>query len=491
MIMKMPSEPEIHQAFIRGEAAIVQLFATLGQQVFDLAEQFEKQAEALRQLTARLSKDSHNSSKPPSSDGYGKIKRTESLRPIGQRPNGGQKGHKGHTLTISESPDRTEIHEVEQCEQCHADKNDVKPQAHEERQVFDIPAIHIEVTAHHAEIKICPECGVENRGQFPNEVKQTVQYGNGVKTWASYFTNQHFIPIERTTQIFEDLIGHRISEATVLSACGKLSEQIDPAIDAVSAQLKQSTVVNFDESGLRVKGKLHWLHVASTPLLTHYDIHAKRGVEAIEDADILTEFSGTAVHDHWKPYFKYENCRHALCNAHHLRELKYIEKQYQQSWAASMSTLLLEIKATVEKTNPQVSSLPPSQLKMFEKRYDEIVKQGFDVNPREPPKVGENKKRGRTKQTPPFNLLIRLKDFKSQVLAFMYDSSVPFDNNQAERDVRMVKVKQKVSGCFRTVEGAEQFGRARAYISTARKNAVNIFDAIKNAFGGKPFIPEA
>jgi transposase len=211
------------------------------------------------------------------------------------------------------------------------------------------------------------------------------------------------------------------------------------------------------------------------------------------------------VHDHWKPYFKYENCRHALCNAHHLRELKYIEKQYQQPWATDMSTLLLDIKGTVEKMNPPESKLPSSQLKTFEKRYDEIVKQGFDVNPREPPKVGETKKRGRTKQTPPVNFLLRLKDFKSQVLAFMYDFQVPFDNNQAERDVRMVKVKQKVSsrikfllrknfildGCFRTEEGAEQFGRTRAYISTARKNAVNIFRAIKDAFGGKPFIPSA
>jgi len=277
----------------------------------------------------------------------------------------------------------------------------------------------------------------------------------------------------------------------VLKACSELSEQVSPAIDAISDQLKRSTVVNFDESGLRVKGKLHWLHVASTERLTHYDIHTKRGVEAIEDAGILTEFSGTAVHDHWKPYFKYEDCHHALCNAHHLRELKYIEKQYQQPWATDMSTLLLDIKDTVEKMNPPESELPSSQLKTFEKRYDEIVKQGFDINPREPPKVGKTKKRGRTKQTPPVNFLLRLKDFKSQVLAFMYDFQVPFDNNQAERDVRMVKVKQKVSGCFRTLDGAEQFGRTRAYISTARKNAVNIFRAIKDAFDGKPFIPSA
>lgn len=491
MNIQIPSEHEIHQAYQCGEAAVVQLFITVGQQVSDLARQFEKQAEALKELEARLSKNSHNSSKPPSSDGYGKVKRTESLRPIGQRPNGGQKGHQGHTLTVSENPERTEIHEVEQCEQCHASLNDVKPQAHEERQVFDIPAIHIEVTAHRAEIKICPECGLKNRGQFPDEVEQTVQYGNGVKTWATYFTNQHFIPIERTTQIFEDLVGHRISEATVLSACSELSKQVGPAINAVSAQLKQSTVVNFDESGLRVKGKLHWLHVASTDRLTHYDIHPKRGVEAIDDAGILNGFSGTAVHDHWKPYFKYEDCCHALCNAHHLRELKYIEKQYQQPWATDMSTLLLEIKATVEQMNTMESELPPSQLKTFEKRYDDIVKQGFDVNPREPPKVGDTKKRGRTKQTPPINLLRRLKDFKSQVLAFMYNFQVPFDNNQASLYVRMVKVKQKVSGCFRTEEGAEQFGRARAYISTARKNAVNIFKAIKEAFCGKPFIPSA
>jgi len=491
MNFQMPNETEILRAFICGEAAVVQLFATMGQQASDLARQFEKQAEALKELEARLSKNSHNSSKPPFRSGYGKVKRTESLRPIGQKTNGGQKGHEGHTLIASESPTRMEIHEVLQCEQCSAKLLDVESQAHEERQVFDIPAIHIEVTAHRAEIKICPECGAKNRGQFPNDVKQTVQYGNGVKTWASYFTNQHFIPTERTTQIFEDLVGHRISEATVLKACSELSEQIGPTIDAISTQLKQSTVVNFDESGLRVKGKLHWLHVASTDRLTYYDIHTKRGVEAIDDAGILTEFAGYAVHDHWKPYFKYENCRHALCNAHHLRELKYIEKQYQQSWAADMSTLLLEIKAAVEKTTEPASLLLPSQLQTYEKRYDEIVKQGFDVNPREPPKVGENKKRGRTKQTPPFNLLTRLKDFKSQVLAFMYNPSVPFDNNQAERDVRMVKVKQKVSGCFRTEEGAEQFGRARAYISTARKNTVNIFKAIKDAFGGNPFIPSA
>ncbi len=206
MNILMPTCDEIHAAFSEGEEAIVDLFEAVGKQVECLASQLEKQNEAIKELQARLSKDSHNSSKPPSSDGYGKKppqKRTESLREKGQKSNGGQLGHKGHTLTASELPDQTVVHEVEQCEHCHVPLKEVDVKAIEERQVFDIPAIHIEVTAHCAEIKICPECGHENHGQFPNNVNNNVQYGNGVKTWASYFTNQHFIPIERTAQIFE------------------------------------------------------------------------------------------------------------------------------------------------------------------------------------------------------------------------------------------------------------------------------------------------
>ena len=251
----MPTSDEIHIAFSKGEPAIVDLFEAVGKQVEGLANQLEKQNQAIQELKARLSKDSHNSSKPPSSDGYGKNppqKRTESLREKGQKLNGGQPGHKGHTLIASETPDKTAVHEVKQCEHCQIPLKAVEASAYEERQVFDIPAIHIEVTAHRAEIKICPECGHENQAKFPKNVNNTVQYGNGVKSWAGYFVNQHFIPIERTAQIFEDLINHRVSEATILKATNELSESVLPANEAVKEQLRQSPVLNLDESGLRV-----------------------------------------------------------------------------------------------------------------------------------------------------------------------------------------------------------------------------------------------
>jgi transposase len=212
----------------------------------------------------------------------------------------------------------------------------------------------------------------------------------------------------------------------------------------------------------------------------------------MDDAGILGAFNGTAVHDHWKPYFKYDECRHALCNAHHLRELGFIDKQYQQPWAQDMADLLLEIKAAVEATPEPAMSLSPPELEVSRKQYDEIVQSGFDANPALlPPTEGEVKKRGRPKRPPPVNLLIRLRDFKGEVLAFMSDFRVPFDNNQGERDVRMVKVKQKVSGGFRTLAGAKRFGRIRGYISTARKNGKNAFEAIRDAFDGTPFIPSS
>ena len=361
---------------------------------------------------------------------------------------------------------------------------------YEERQVFDIPALGIEVTAHRAEVKICPACGGKSTGDFPSGVTQAVQYGATIKTWATYFTHQHHIAVERTAQIFDDLVHHPVSDATVLKASEECAVSIAPSAEAVKEQLRVCEVLHVDESGLRVEGKLHWLHVASTDTLTHYEVHAKRGQEAMDAAGILGAFSGTAVHDHWAPYFRYDGCGHALCNAHHLRELQFIAKQYQQPWADDMAELLLEIKAAVEETLSQADSLPAEWLEALERRYDEIVQEGCDANPLAPPAAeGEAPKRGRRKQTPPRNLLIRLRDFKGQVLAFMYDFRVPFDNNQGERDIRMVKVKQKVSGGFRTLEGAKRFGRIRGYISTARKHAKNVFEAIRDAFDGTPFVP--
>src|SRR5713226_6333850 len=492
MNFRMPTNEDIHTAFEQGEAAVMALFHEVATQVAELAQQLAKQGEVLQEVQACLTKTSRNSSKPPSSDGYGKVKRTESLRKSGDKPNGGQPGHDGQTLMASEHPDRTLTHEVPSCAHCQASLQGVEVVGYEERQVFDIPAIRIEVTAHRAEIKVCPACGRANKGPFPKAVTQAVQYGPTVNTWASYFTNEHHIPVERTTEIFADLVQHRVSEATVLKASEQLDRCIEPSTEAVKGMLRNAEVLHVDESGLRVTGKLHWLHVASTDRLTSYEVHTKRGHEAMEDAGILGAFTGTAVHDHWKPYFKYDTCTHALCNAHHLRELRFIDTQYQQAWAKDMTALLLAIKAAVHATPAPAMRLAPPEIEAFAKRYEEVVQSGFEANPAPvSPPEGEGRKRGRLPHPPAVNLLIRLRDFKGEVLAFMSDFRVPFDNNQGERDIRMVKVKQKVSGGFRTLEGAKRFGRIRGYISTARKNAKNVFEAIRDAFDGHPFIPSS
>ena len=490
MNFQMPTDEEIHAAFAQGEAAVMAVFHAVATQVAALAQQLANQGAVLQELQARLAKSSHNSSKPPSSDGYSTVKRTASLRKAGDKPNGGQPGHEGQTLMAVEHPERTMTHEVPLCAHCHASLQGIEVVGYEERQVFDLPAIRIDVTAHRAEIKVCPACGKPSKGIFPHAVTHAVQYGPTVHTWASYFTNYHHIPVERTTEIFADLVQHRMSEATVLKASEHLDTCIAPSTEAVKGLLRAAAVLHVDESGLRVRGALHWLHVACTERLTSYEVHAKRGHAAMEAAGILGPFRGTVVHDHWKPYFTYDDCAHALCNAHHLRELRFIDTQYHQAWANDMAALLVEIKAAVAATPASEMRLSLPELLAFETRYDAIVQAGFEANPVPVPTTeGEVKKRGRPKQPPPVNLLIRLRDFKGQVLAFMSDFRVPFDNNQGERDIRMVKVKQKVSGGFRTLEGAQRFGRIRGYLSTARKHAKNVFEAIRDAFEGHPFIP--
>jgi transposase len=490
MNFQMPTDEEIHAAFAQGEAAVLAGFHAVAPPVAALAQQLAKQGAVLQELQGRLAKSRHNSSKPPSSDGYGPVKRTASLRKVGAKPNGGQPRHEGQTLLAVEHPERTVTYVVSICAHCHASLQGIEAMGYEERQVFDLPAMRIEVTAHRVEIKVCPAWGKPSKGSFPETVTQAVHSGPTVQAWAAYFTNYHHIPVERTTEIFADLVQPQLSEATVLKASEHLETCIAPATEAVQGLLRTAEVLHVDASGLRVRGKLHWLHVARTERLTSYEVHAQRGPEAMEAMGILGPFRGTVVHDHWKPYFTYDECAHALCNAHHLRELRFIATQYHQAWADDMAALLVEIKAAVEATPAPARRLSPPELLAFETRYDAIVQAGFEANPAPVPTAeGEAKKRGRPKQSPPVNLLIRLRDCKGQVLAFMADFRVPFDNNQGERDIRVVKVKQKVSGGFRTLEGAQRFGRIRGYLSTARKHAKNVFEAIQDAFEGQPFIP--
>jgi transposase len=358
---------------------------------------------------------------------------------------------------------------------------------YEKRQVFDIPPLHLLVTEHQAEIKQCPGCGAAAQGEFPPAVTQRTQYGPRIKAQASYLNTYHFIPLARTEELLNDFYGQGMSETAVLETNQQLAKLTQSSLSTIQEQLLTSAVVHFDESGLRVANQLQWLHVSSTEWLTFYHVDAKRGQVGMTAAGILPDFRGTALHDHWAAYLAFENCQHAFCNAHHLRELQFIVDQYQQPWAADMAHLLRTIKDEVARSPQTLSALPPARLLHFNTEYDKLIAQGLAANPlpADPPPS----QRGRPKQAPPKNLLDRLQHHKAGVLAFMADFRIPFDNNQAERDIRMVKVKQKVSGAFRTKTGAETFCAIRSYISTARKQGLNALDALYHAFLGQPFIP--
>lgn len=477
--MMSPLELDSNQLGELDKETLISIIVTLQQAVAE-------QAAVIRSLRDQLAKNSRNSGRPPSSDGL-KKPRTRSLRKKSGRRSGGQKGHEGHTLKIVEQPDHIRVHEVSTCPHCAADLRSVESCGRERRQVFDIPPVRVEVTEHRAEVKVCPECGERVKGSFPSDVTQPVQYGPRLKAQASYLNNYQLIPLARTCELLGDFYGHTPAEAFVLDANAAVVDQVEPSLDTIKQQLIDSDVVHFDESGLRVEGQLNWLHVASTDRLTYYGVHPKRGQDGMKASGILPEFEGRAVHDHWQSYFTFDHCRHALCNAHHLRNLQFVVDQYGQPWAREMAQLLLDIKAEVDAVPVEQMSLPAERLAYFEQRYDELIGQGLKANP--PPPDPPPKKRGRKKQSPPKNLLDRLQQHKPQVLAFMYDFRVPFDNNLAERDVRMVKIKQKVSGAFRTRTGAETFCAIRSYISTVRKHGQNVIGAIHSALTGNPFIP--
>ena len=477
--MTMPPDLDRRQLEKLDQGSLIELILAMQQQ---LAEQ----RVLIQELRDQLAKDSHNSGKPPSSDGLKKPK-TKSLRQKGQHPLGGQPGHEGDTLKMVARPDHVEPHAVEVCPHCQTDLSAVEPTGYNKRQVFDIPPMRIEVTEHQVAIKQCPCCNKEVKGVFPAAVTQPTQYGPRLQAQASYLNNYHFIPLARTVELLTDFYGQSPTESVIMAANFRLVAATKASLARIKEQLVAADVVNFDESGLRVTGKLQWLHVASTPQLTYYHVHAKRGQIGMAAGGILPDFQGHAVHDHWASYLAFDQSQHCFCNAHHLRELEFIREQYQQPWAADMTQLLCEVNKEVETTPAPAMSLPPDRLLHYSVKYDKIIGEGLTANP--PPADPPPKKRGRPKQSPPKNLLDRLQTHKTGVLAFMADFNIPFDNNLAERDVRMMKVKQKISGTFRTQDGADTFTAIRAYISTARKQGHNVINAVHGAFVGQPFMP--
>jgi len=480
--VNLPTPEEIRALYHQGEEAVVAAF----EQLVTLIRELEARVQALED---QLAKNSRNSHKPPSSDGLKKPK-TRSLRQPGGKKVGAQPGHPGHTLQAVEHPDHIRVYRVTRCQKCGTSLEDAPVRDYERRQVLDIPPVRVEVTEYRAEVKTCPRCGEVNHAGFPEGVTQPVQYGPQIKSQMVYFNQYHHIPVERTGEILRDLYGQVVGDGTIVEAVNQAAMEVAP----VNAQVKEALVqtdepVHVDETGARVAGKLHWVHVASTATLTYLEVHPHRGTKAHNEIGILPRRTGRTVHDDYASYFQYENLQHATCNAHHLRDLLFLKERYPQPWVEGMIQLLLEIKQAVEMARQAgQTALTPEQVTDFEGRYQALLTEGYEANP--PAERGESPpQRGKAKQSPARNLLDRLSRHQQAVLAFMYDFQVPFDNNQAERDLRMVKLKQKVSGCFRTADGARTFCAIRSYISTARKNGQDVLNVLRLAMLGRPFRP--
>ena len=463
--------------YAQGEEAVVSLVTMLVAQLGQLESRVEH-------LEERLSKTSRNSHKPPSGDGFGK--RTNSQRRKSEKSSGGQPGHQGHNLEWSNEVDAVETHPVSDCSVCGASLVAVAVEATLQRQVFDLPPIELRITEHQVEVKCCPHCGQHGQGDFPAAASNVVQYGPRLKAMMVYLMEAQLLPSKRSCEVLSDLLGVKVSEGTLYTTRVQCFEHLEPIEQAIQATVVNANVVHFDETGMRVNGRLWWLHVACTNGLTYYFVHPKRGQDGMDEMAILPAFVGKAIHDGWKSYAGYD-CEHFLCNAHHLRELQFILERYGQGWAYQMSLLLVTILCQVQTAKAQGQKvLPAEQLHAFEARYAAVLEQGFAANPIAPPPPDAPKKRGRPKRSPPQNLLKRLQSQQASVLGFMDDFEVPFDTNQAERDLRMMKLKQKISGCFRSEEGATMFCRIRGYLSTLRKQNRNLLDDLIALFSGNP-----
>ena len=491
------SENEILKVYAEGISSVVNLVKNLSDKIDSLNDNVGKLTKEIDNLTEENSKlnervqslenqtktNSNNSSKPPSSDGL--KKKTKSLRkPSGKKP-GGQPGHKGSTLEQVENPDEIIEHIIDKCIECGTSLEDVPVERYIIRQVIDLPDIKVKVTEHRAEVKKCT-CGHINKAKFPEGISQSVQYGTKIKATSVYLNQYQFIPYDRQEEVFQDFFNHHISKGTLASmnkSCYHLLEAVE---DNIKEALKNTEgAVHYDETGVYVDKKLKWLHVTSNEEYTYYHVHNKRGSEAIDDIGILPEFKGTAVHDSWRSYNKYTNCNHSLCCAHILRELNGITELEKQSWAKNMKELLLGIKSEVDETFGHANALNLDKIIKYEEQYKSIIKVGQE----EDFKLNFDSKTDKRKNSKSKSLLERLSLHKDEVLRFMNDFDIPFDNNQAERDIRMTKVKQKISGTFRSSYGSEFFARIRGYISTVRKHSKNIMECLESIFTGNPIDP--
>jgi transposase len=458
-------------------------------ELLPLKTQVEELSSQVKQLQSQKAKDSHNSHLPPSSDRFVRPAKSKSLRKRSGKKPGAQPGHEGNTLFQISEPDQIIVHPVETCGGCHQPLGEMSALAVERRQVVDLPVKRVVVIEHQAQQKQCPACGRITKAAFPEGIVAPVQYGPAFGAVGVYLTHQQHLPYQRACETMQDLLGPAMTVGTLQGVVQRCAEHLKPVAEQIKAHLSKAEVMHQDETGLSVMGKRFWMHVAATPRLTHYAVHAKRGTEALDAIGIMATFTGVSVHDGWSPYWHYWG-EHALCNVHHLRELTFLSEEQQQAWATKMITLLTEMnEAVTQRREAGHDGLEPPVLANYHTAYQMLLQEGWQANPPDPPPAEVTITRGRRKQSPARNLLHRLEKHQDAVLLFLERFDVPFDNSQAERDIRMVKLQQKISGCFRSLPGAEAFCRIRGYISTLRKQGVYVLTALEQALAGHPLLP--
>ena len=451
------------------------LLATALRRIAELESALARMAQENADLRRQLAKNSSNSSKPPSSDGL-KKPAPRSLRGKSGKKSGGQAGHRGDTLRQTATPDFVHRHKAESCGTCQHGLTAGMIKGVERRQVFDIPVPRLEVTEHEAAIYYCGHCRATTTATFPDGVNAHVQYGKRIRAAAVYCNVQQLIPEDRVCQLLRDLFGATsLCAASVTNWVNGAARTLGGVVEHILARLTEGGVRHLDETGLRVAGKLHWLHSISNHAFTHYRISAKRGAVPA----FLT--GGTIVHDHWKSYYAHMSGvdTHALCGAHHLRELKAIEEIEKEPWACAMSALLISAnKLKCAAQGRGETELSASVYQGIITKYMAILTEGIAFHERQAPLARRPGARGREAKRPGHNLLVRLRDYRDDVLRFLTDFTVPFTNNQAEQDLRMMKLRMKISGTFRTLEGAKVFADIRSVISTVRKHGGNILETL-------------
>ncbi len=428
------------------------------------------------ELERRLGLNSTNSSKPSSSDGLKKPeRRIHSMREASGKKSGAQEGHQGKNLRQVTNPDKVVDHYPERCRRCGVVLDPKTAADYRKRQVFDLPKPQPpEVTEHRAHLCCCSSCGETTQGTFPDDVTAAAQYGTAITALIVYLQVQHHIPEDRVVEIMRDLFKIDLAAGTVGSMVIRTAESFAEAATAIGDHVRTAAVKHMDETGFRVGGKLRWLHIASTCLLTFYRVAVQRG-------EMMADVIGTMVHDCWGPYFKIPGVIHALCNAHLLRELQALMEFEKEPWAFAMSRFLRQACHAVHLAQERQIALKPRFVQYLLARYDRIINQGLAFHEAQAPPEGRastKKRRGRIKKRIGHNLVGRMRDHRDGVLCFLTDPTVPFTNNQAEQDVRMMKVKQKVSGGFRSMKGAEAFATLRTVLSTARKQGIPILETL-------------